>query len=50
MIKFLKGLKDNHWHEYKDGTWYTMLEKDYTVGKPRKYYTEEQVVELYKNS
>jgi hypothetical protein len=49
MIEFLKWLKNNHWHVYKDGTWYTMLARDYTMGKPRRFYTEKQVVELFSN-
>lgn len=47
MKKFLIWLKDNHWNVYKDGTWYTTNEKEYIVGKPRKFYTEEQIIKKY---
>ena len=49
MIEFLTWLKDNHWHVYKDGTWYSLNDKPYTQEKQRRFYTEEEVVELYKN-
>lgn len=50
MKELLIWLKQNHWCVYKDGTWYTILERDYIMGKPRKYYTEEQVIALYEKS
>jgi hypothetical protein len=50
MVQFLEWLKINHFHQYKDGTWYTTNERPYTNGQSRKFYTDEQVVELFKNS
>jgi hypothetical protein len=47
MKEFLIWLKENHWHLYKDGTWYTTSERSYMQGKQRKYYTEDEVIELY---
>lgn len=50
MIELLQWLKENHFHQYKDGTWYTTQERPYTEGKPRNFYTEEQVVKLFLKS
>jgi len=47
--KLLSWLKENNWHLYKDGTWYTLNEKPYTQGKQRKYYTEDEVVKIFSN-
>jgi tRNA G10 N-methylase Trm11 len=47
-IDFLVWLKENHWHVYKDGTWFTSKDHAYMNGKPRKFYTEEQLIEKYK--
>lgn len=49
MVNFLVWMKDNHFYQYKDGTWYTTNERNYVYGKPRKYYTEEEVIELFMN-
>jgi hypothetical protein len=46
-IDFLVWLKENHWHVYKDGTWFTSKDHAYMNGKPRKFYTEEQVIQKY---
>lgn len=46
---FLGWLKDNKFHQYKDGTWYTLNEKPYVLGKNRKFYTDDEVVELFLN-
>lgn len=48
-IDFLVWLKENHWHVYKDGTWFTSKDHAYIEGKPRKFYTEEQVIKKYEN-
>ena len=50
MKKMLVWLKENQFHLYKDGTWYTTREKGYIQGKPRKFYTEDEVETLYLNS
>lgn len=47
MIDFLVWLKENHWHVYKDGRWFTSKDHAYIDGKPRKFYTEEQVIQKY---
>lgn len=47
MKKFLQWLKDNHFHQYKDGTWYTTLERPYVKGQQRKFYTVEEMDLLY---
>lgn len=47
MKEFLVWLKENKFYLYKDGTWYTLNEKPYIQGKPRKYYTDEEVEALY---
>jgi hypothetical protein len=47
---FLSWLKDNHFHQYKDGTWYTTQERPYTEGKQRKFYTDDEIVELFLNN
>ena len=44
---FVGWLKDNHFHQYKDGSWYSTKERPYTEGKPRKFYTDDEVVELF---
>ena len=47
MIQFIKWLKENHFNQYKDGTWYTTNERPYTNGKQRKFYTDEELIQLY---
>jgi len=47
MVQFIKWLKENHFHQYKDGTWYTTNERPYTNGKQRKFYTDEELDVLY---
>jgi hypothetical protein len=47
MIEFLKWLEDNHWHQYKDGTWYTTQERPYVKGISRKFYTKEELVGIF---
>ena len=47
MIEFLQWLEDNHWHMYKDGTWYTTTERPYVKGSSRKYYTKEELVGIF---
>ena len=49
MINFLIWLKENQFHLYKDGTWYTTKEKPYVQGINRKFYKDNEFVELYKN-
>lgn len=46
-IDFLVWLKENHWHVYKDGKWFTSKDHAYIDGKPRKFYTEEEVIQKY---
>ena len=46
----LAWLKENQFYLYKDGLWYTTKEKGYIQGKPRKYYTDEEVEALYNAS
>ena len=47
MIELLQWLKDNHFHQYKDGTWYTTKERPYVRGEQRKFYTDEQLMSLF---
>lgn len=50
MKKMLVWLRENQFYLYKDGLWYTTKEKGYIQGKPRKYYTDEEVEALYNAS
>ena len=47
MKKMLVWLKENQFYQYKDGTWYTTKERPYIQGKTRKYYTDDEVEEMY---
>lgn len=47
MTKFIKWLKENHFHQYKDGTWYTTKERPYIKGQQRKFYTDEELNLIY---
>jgi hypothetical protein len=47
MVEFLQWLEDNHWYMYKDGRWYTTKEQPYIKGISRKYYTKEELVEIF---
>lgn len=47
MLEFLQWLKENKFHQYKDGTWYTTNERPYINGKQRKYYTDEELSVFY---
>ena len=47
LIELLVWLKDNKFHQYKEGTWYTINERPYVLVKNRKFYTEEQVIKLF---
>jgi hypothetical protein len=47
MIELLQWLKENHFHQYKDGTWYSTNERPYTNGKQRKFYTDEELMSLF---
>jgi hypothetical protein len=49
MIEFLQWLEDNHWHQYKDGTWYTTQERPYVKVFSRKYYTKQELIEKFKS-
>ena len=49
MVEFLQWLEDNHWHKYKDGTYYTTNERPYVKGISRKYYTKEELVGIFSN-
>ena len=46
-IDFLVWLKENRWHVYKNGKWFTTTDQPYIDGEPRKTYTEEQVIRKY---
>ncbi len=46
-INFLVWLKENRWHVYKNGKWFTTTDQPYIDGEPRKTYTEEQVIQKY---
>lgn len=46
-IDFLVWLKENRWHVYKNGMWFTSTDQPYINGEPRKTYTEEQVIRKY---
>ena len=48
-IDFLVWLKENRWHVYKNGKWFTTTDQPYIDGEPRKTYTEKQVIEKYNN-
>ena len=50
MIELLQWLKENHFHQYKDGTWYTTTERPYVRGEQRKFYTDEQLINLYQKT
>lgn len=45
MIDLLIWIKENNYVRYKDGTWYSPGKHPNT-----KYYTEEQLIELYENT
>jgi hypothetical protein len=47
MIQFIKWLKENHFNQYKDGTWYSTKERPYVRGEQRKFYTDEELIQLY---
>ena len=47
MIEFLKWLGENKWYKYKDGRWFTLKETPYIQGFSRKFYTEEEVVQIF---
>lgn len=47
IVKFLVWIKENKFHQYKDGTWYTTNERPYIKGQQRKYYTDEQLIQLF---
>ena len=47
MIEFLKWLGENKWYKYKDGRWYTLKDTPYIQGFSRKFYTEEEIVEIF---
>ena len=46
-IDFLVWIKENRWHVYKDGKWFTSKDHAYIDGKPRKFYTEEELIQKY---
>jgi hypothetical protein len=46
-IDFLVWIKENRWHVYKNGKWFTTTDQPYIDGEPRKTYTEEQVIQKY---
>ena len=47
MKDFLVWLKENNFHLYKDGTWFTTSERPYMLDKQRKFYTDDELVALY---
>lgn len=50
LTDFINWIKENKFCKYKDGTWYSLLEKPYIDGSQRRYYKDEQLVELFKNN
>ena len=50
LLHFIQWLKDNNFHQYKDGTWYTTLERPYVKGQQRKFYDDDELVSLYNKS
>jgi hypothetical protein len=47
MVEFLKWLGENKWYKYKDGKWFTTTDIPYIGAQPRKFYTEEEVVQIF---
>lgn len=48
MIKdFITFIKTYGFHQYKDETWYTNNPKFHSWYKKRKYYTDEQLEQLF---
>jgi hypothetical protein len=47
MIEFLQWLEDNHWHRYKDGTYYSTSPDYYVHGTQRKFYTKKKLIENF---
>jgi hypothetical protein len=47
MIEFLKWLGENKWYKYKDGKWFTTTDIPYVGGQPRKFYTEDEIVQIF---
>jgi len=45
--QFLTWLKENQFHQYKDGNWYSTKERPYIQGKTRKYYTDDELIAKY---
>ena len=50
IVTFLVWIKENHFHQYKDGTWYTTTERPYVRGEQRKFYTDEQLIKLFQET
>jgi hypothetical protein len=50
MVTFLVWIKENNFYQYKDGTWYTTKEKPYVRGEQRKFYTDEQLINLFQKT
>lgn len=50
MKELLQWLKLNHFYQYKDGTWYSTNERPYARGEQRKFYTDDEVINLFLNS
>jgi hypothetical protein len=46
-IDFLVWLGENKWHKYKDGRWFTLKETPYMQEFSRKFYKEEEVVQIF---
>jgi hypothetical protein len=50
IVTFLVWIKENNFYQYKDGTWYTTKEKPYVKGEQRKFYTDEQLINLFQKT
>jgi len=50
IVTFLVWIKENNFYQYKDGTWYTTKEKPYVRGEQRKFYTDEQLINLFQET
>jgi hypothetical protein len=47
MIELIIFLKERRFHLYKDGTWYSNYNRDYS--KKQTFYTNEQLLEYFKS-
>jgi hypothetical protein len=50
LTDFINWIKENKFCQYKDGTWYSLLERPYIDGSQRIYYKDEQLIQLFENN